>query len=487
MVIADAHQDDSVPDPEDFPGNCDFTMGKELIRRAIDDAQRRGGFDAVTLLGDLVNDGSKPQTDSVLAEIRDEVQNTIGNADLLVVAGNHDFGTDRFLSIFGQTPGLNQIGDYNFFVFADRFDEDFCTRSEEEMKNLTELASKDPKPIIALQHNPIYPTIDSDYPFMHTNNADVFANYIEAGVMLSVSGHYHPGQELVEKEGVKFITAPAICEPPHKYLLVTLEGQNVEIETCQLLVDKNVAAFDCHAHSQYAYCTKDLTVENVIRRCRHFGLAGVSITEHAPQLYCKDDDFWNARHIYKPSVWKSSKHSRMEQFREFADSLRNEYVKIGLEVELDCEGNLTLHEQDRQWADIIVGAIHWLPVERDKLSEDEFVKLFMETNNRILAAGVDVLAHPWRCFKRIFRQVPEELCQKLVDWLYETNTAAEINFHINQPEKVFFEACVARGVKIAFGSDAHEMHEAAALSAHVALLEEIAGKDSLPNFLYWPG
>ena len=62
-------------------------------------------------------------------------------------------------------------------------------------------------------------------------------------------------------------------------------------------------------------------------------------------------------------------------------------------------------------------------------------------------------------------------------------TAAEINFHHNQPDVAFFAACVERGVKITFGSDAHDLYEAGLLGAHLALLRQAAATPDIADLL----
>jgi len=45
-------------------------------------------------------------------------------------------------------------------------------------------------PLIALQHNPLHPNINSGYPHMPGNNDAVLSSYHESGVILSLSGHW---------------------------------------------------------------------------------------------------------------------------------------------------------------------------------------------------------------------------------------------------------------------------------------------------------
>ena len=94
--------------------------------------------------------------------------------------------------------------------------------------------------------------------------------------------------------------------------------------------------------------------------------------------------------------------------------------------------------------------------------------------------------NPFRFFRRSERPTPTELYEPLARALAATGTAAEINFHTNEPHAQFFAACIERGVKIALGSDAHAQYEAAGLSAHLALLRRAAGTSDTADLLWYP-
>ena len=88
-------------------------------------------------------------------------------------------------------------------------------------------------PLVALQHNPLHPHIEADYPFMLANADAVLSGYRDAGVLLSLSGHYHPGQAAHRlggsAGGMSCYTAPAICEEPFRFAHVRLRGREVEV------------------------------------------------------------------------------------------------------------------------------------------------------------------------------------------------------------------------------------------------------------------
>lgn len=455
-----------------------------MLRRAIDDARSRGGLDVVIILGDLVNDGTQAYAEAHLQQLREAIRQSGGEAPVLVACGNHDGEAGRLYDVFGHRPGLHEIGGYRFALFADPYAPgDLCQRSQADRQALHRWASQDGGPIIALQHNPLHPAIESEYPFMLTNGQDVLEDYARAGVLLSISGHYHLGQGPTSRDGVVYVTAGSLSESPFPYAMITLEGRQVRVEHRPLRLPEGLPIVDVHVHTQLAYCASGITAKLAIDRARMLGLAGVTLTEHAPQLYCHAEDFWYGRHIRQPALWRAGPRNRMPRLRQIVDPLRSDYVRAGLEVELDGEGRLTVRDEDRDWPDRLLGAVHFLTRDSKELTQAELVSLFMKTTEGLLAAGVDILAHPWRFLQARQCPIDRALHVALADMLQATGTAAEINFHNLLPDAQFYHVCVERGVKLCLGSDGHAPHEAAAVQPHAALLTELAGGRDLAELL----
>lgn len=482
LVLTDTHYSSAYAQaPANPRRQCG--LGAELVRRAIEDARRRGGFDCLAILGDMVDQADAPAVGEDLAALREAIRKAAPDVPLLAVPGNHD-PREAYLAAFGWTGRLD-IGGYRVILFADRYGQgDVCTRSEEDRRRLAELAGEGGGPIVALQHSPMNPVIEGDYPYMLTNRPAVMADYARSGVVGSISGHYHAGQELNRVDGVAYATAPALAEAPYRYLAATLRGTEAQVEVRPLTVEGE-GVIDCHAHTEFAYCGRGISAALCVERSRRFGLAGVCLTEHSPQLYCEADGYWEGRHIRDGKVWRSGG-GRMKQFRNQIVPMRDEYVRVGLEVELDADGRVTLRDEDRDWPDVLVGAVHFLPEDFRTLDDARLAAAFMRDCEGLCRGGIDVLAHPWRFFQRANRRTPAELYGAMADLLAASGVAAEINLHVNINDRAFLAECLSRGVKIALGSDAHAPWEMGGFTAHLDILRQAAGRPDVADLMWRP-
>jgi len=464
-------------------------LALELTTRAIRRARRVADIDAVVLLGDLVDNGWAEGAERDLAELRDAA----GKPGLPVIAvpGNHDGPPERLLSVFGAETGVYPVAGYQFVTFPDTYGSgDRCARPAADLVHtLCRARHQSEQPIIALQHNPVHPPIESTYPYMLEERTQVMELYAESGVALSLSGHYHPGQPPTVVRGVTYVTCPALCEAPFRFMLVRMEGRRATIETLSLAMEPGLGLVDHHCHTHYAYCATDITAEKVIARASDMGLARTHLTEHAGQLYMPADDFWKGAFITDPDTWIRSRaeHNRMPALRDEIGPLRGPRVGWGLEAECDGLGRLTLADEDREGWDVLVGALHYLPatVGAGALDPARLYREFLTFSEHLMRQGAQILAHPFRIIRKAKVPVADSLFAPLVELLAAYGVAAELNFHTNQPDPRFFSQCLERGVRISLGSDSHAMYEVGDFAPHLALLRDVGVTgDRLAEVLY---
>ena len=459
-------------------------LAPDWVARAVRRASRDGAPDVIVALGDSVQEGNAPGGRDDLRELAAALNAT--DIPVVAVPGNHDGDAEAWAACFGLGPGARRFGEYVLYSFADPYGEgDVCTRPAAALEAFKRECSDGV--VVALQHNPIYPDVPSDeYPYMPTNAEAIRRAYEEAGVALSLSGHYHAGQALAERGGVRYLTCGALCGAPYPFLVVTLTGREVSVEPFCLAMPEGTRIFDTHTHSHFGYCAEDIQPAKALERADALGLDGFLSLEHAGQLYLERADYWAMRHINEPKAIERAAETpinRMPAFRNVMQGFRSDRLKIGLEVEVDCAGNLNLLDQDREGWDLLLGAVHWLPKKARTRKPAQFKASFMTVVEQLVGHGVNVLAHPFRVFRANDLPPPSDLYWPMAELLKAHNVAAEINCHHFVPDREFFRVCAEVGTRIVFGSDAHRCDEVGDLWPHLKLLAEIG---LTPDDLYNP-
>ena len=470
------------------------TLALMLIQKALWRLRNQGITPGlILLLGDLVDDGDAPRSVSDLMHLAGALLKT--GIRVLAVPGNHDGDPARVAQFFGSEPGLHLVNGYGFLLFADQHvGNEHYARTAEGLALPAQAAAQHPGvPLIAVQHHPIHPTISAPYPYMLDNSGEVAAGYREAGVKLSLSGHYHPGQAATVHEGVTYVTTPALAEAPFTFQHLRLDGEKFEITTHTLQIEVP-GLCDVHCHSEFAYCATSVSAGLNRMLAENLGLTMLCLTEHAFHLYFPADVAWSYEWQRDRSLvdaaWNDSPgRGRMATYKRFAAAQRGPGVRIGLEVDLMAGGELLLHPDDFAGWDLLVGAIHEIDCVRKGGGTPQAVmeRLFMHDLERLLSYPIKVLAHPFRIFAWHKMDRPVHLFREVAETLARAGVAAEINYHVNQPDPAFLRACLEAGTKIAFGSDAHRFEEVAECYQHLKLLREagVETKD-IARHLYVP-
>lgn len=429
-------------------------------------------IDALILLGDIIDDGENPESEKEYNEIKKVLDDF--SCKVLCAFGNHDKNPERFYKIFGNDSRYFVSENFLFYVFCDRyFENDVCVRNDEEIENFKNFISQNKgKKIIVIQHNVIYPEIESAYPYNIKDSEKIHQLYKESNVFLSISGHYHKGIEIKKIDGIYYWTLPAFCEEPFKYFILELtDPPEIKEETLK----NNVELIDYHCHTEFGYCAEDVSMKEVIERCQLFGIKKVYFTEHAGQLYLSSDDYWKYKFFGGIDIIKKQreeKKDRINQYIEKFKSLNTEKASIGLEVEIDKNGNLTLIDEDRKYFEILIGAVHYLPDEF-LVSKNLIEKKFLWAIEKLIENKIDILAHPFRFFVRRNIERPKNLYKIVAKMLKEGNVKAELNFHTNTPDIEFFRICLQENVDIVFGSDSHNLLEFGDFSKHIEFMRDL--------------
>jgi histidinol phosphatase-like PHP family hydrolase len=469
-----------------------FRFGLELGVRAVRDALRSGKPDAIVVLGDIVDRGSAP---GALDDLRD-VHKTLSafGIPIIAVPGNHDDYPDQVQRLFGCERGIRELNGYLIVTFADRYapETEVPSRPADHMAVLEQVKNSD-KPVIAIQHAVLLPRIERDYPYNFPAAAEMACAYAEAGVCLSVSGHYHAGLDPHVADGVTYLVCPVLSEAPFLYTRLKMKGPRIEsLERVPLSLAGTPGLHDMHVHTEFAYCATDITAEGALERIDLLGIPYAGIMEHADHLYLPRDGFWKRTDSNDTTSLRqalAAGHARYEAFRRKVLPLKSDRVFLGLEVEQAADGRgLAILNDDRKTCDYLIGAVHHFgDSEGVDLPQAELERMFMDATRQIVKAGVNILAHPFRYFpKQRARTEPRNLYRPVVDLLAARRVAAEVNFHTYTPEPEFFALCVKRGVKISLGTDSHSLVEVGELRLHLDLLRQIGALGRLDEILWKP-
>jgi len=464
----------------------------ELAVRAVRNALRAGRPDAILLIGDILEQGSAPGAMEDARCVRETL--AAFGIPLVVVPGNHDDYPDRIQEIFGWPEGAYEINGHLLMPFCDEYDPntDLPSRPAGSMKRLTELAGSG-KPIVVIQHPVILPHIEDDYPYNLANAREIADAYAEDGVCLSISGHFHAGVETLESAGTRYVVAPVLCQAPFPYTRIRLEdGKVISTETKSLYLRDGARLFDAHMHTEFAHCADDITVTAALERMALFGLRSAGFVEHSDQLYLPREGFWDRKDADQRATLVQADRdgsSRYAAFRAALQPVRSDRIFLGLEVESTADdGGLAVLEKDAAGYDYLVGSVHQLGEKTEPdMPQAEAERRFMLRTRQAVEGGVQVLAHPFRYFKKKWdRPAPRALYEAIADLLADGQVAAEINYHNNEPDPEFFALCLQKGVRLSFGSDAHALFEVADLHPHLQLLDELGVSGRFEEVLWRP-
>lgn len=153
-----------------------------------------------------------------------------------VLPGNHDWERP-FWRVFPREPHVLEQGGFRFVRFCDREHEAHLPRrfDRERVLFLSQLADSNSPLQVHLQHYVITPALNEGYPHTYLEGEELRTKTVASGrVRLSLSGHYHPGTELMAHGACAFTAGPALAEFPHRYRLYDLTPDGVTMQEVAL-------------------------------------------------------------------------------------------------------------------------------------------------------------------------------------------------------------------------------------------------------------
>ncbi len=476
-IIADSHFS---RDQEMTCGRRHTGMAAVILRRAVFRLNRLIKPDVTILLGDLINNGNGTQATEDLQLVLEQIQ--LCKSPVIALPGNHDGDPENFYKVFPRPPAILELGNVRFVNNIDAERPGYnAFRNAEGLELLRQARQNWPGQIVSLQHVPILPTGKSACPYHYENDLEILQEFRNQGVALAISAHYHPGVSDVSQDGTTFVVAPALCEAPLNLLLVELENKRCSSTLHPLQMPTELQLSDTHIHTHFAYCQENMQTARLFSAAKLFGIKDFCLTEHSGHLYCSREHYAAAQTELLPM---KPEERRLENY--FAEMLQagQPPQRIGLEIDCRADGSMLLDQAGWDRAGFRIGALHALPsLCRPKPQIHNVADEFLALNAAFLKHGFDSLAHPFRVFRRAGMPIPESLFQPMVKLLKENRTAAEINFHTNEPPLEFFQLCLEAGVKITLGSDAHHLYEIGDLALHLDFLQQCGFNGNLNDIL----
>lgn len=199
-----------------------------------------------------------------------------------------------------------------------------------------------------------------------------------------------------------------------------------------------VPKIDLHIHSEFSPCSKDTSIQSIVSVAEAKRLEKIAITDHGK--------------VENPR-WLSTYFSEIERAR------KNTKIDIltGMEVNIRSDGSLTVNNNILRDLDIVIGAIHSLPILeiiRKKSIAEEYLTVLVESLER---NQFDILAHPTSLLWN--KHITSETADMMIQRIKKKNVAVEMNYHHKDPSFEFLQRCIQSGVTITPSSDAHRLSE----------------------------
>lgn len=482
-VLSDLHAGPAVAGSE-----CRGDLAECLLRRAVNRLRRWLRPDVVLVLGDLVEDATAAGAEQQLRRLAE----IIGKLEcpVAVLRGNHDPERSVFYRHLPSPGDHLDLKGVRFVFFDDPAEPGYTARrTERDLARMAAAGAGHEGPLVSVQHVPVAPE-GVECPYRMNNGAEVIKVMRRCGYALSVAGHYHRGLEAIRRDdsaGGGFLAAPALSRPPFEFLLVELKGREVKCRRQPLAMPTGLHLTDFHVHTPFAYCSEDMDIGRAQALAEDFGLAGLTFTEHASHLCFSREQHKAIVHQQQGQGAARPEHDRFGPWRAALARAGVADRNIGLEVDCDFHGALLLKEGYRESVRFLLGAVHEVGESvRPAPNIHRLTEQFMAGTEKLLRAGVAVLAHPLRLFERKGLPAPPGLYGRVVEKLRANGVAAEVNFHKADPDVEFYETCLRAGVRLTLGSDAHHLSQVGELWPHVELLKRLGAASNLEEVLFDP-
>jgi histidinol phosphatase-like PHP family hydrolase len=239
--------------------------------------------------------------------------------------------------------------------------------------------------------------------------------------------------------------------------------------------------FDCHVHTVRSACGEDITDAWLCEKARE-NQVRFTVTDHTMHLYYDRDKPWAMMSDEGIAIFEQSRASGRDNVLRYLDDIRScglPNMMVGVELDVQPDGQIMFPEDLRDQVDIMVGALHYMPTIAHKADYAAVEAEFRQQTLWLLEYGVDVLAHPFRILLQQGQPASDELVEWVVDQTGQHGAALEINSHklFQEHDLLMIQLAAERGIKLAIGTDSHNSREFGEFSYHRMIIERAGLSD----------
>lgn len=206
---------------------CPSRMGHKILQKlewVVGELNQNIKPDLVLCGGDLINDPKAENAEQLLRELAERFETL--KMPCTVIRGNHDPEQEIFTKYFPFHP-VSDCSFVRILAFDDVETPGYnAVRTPGDLERMKKDLASWKGICLSLQHTPL--TVKGNCVFGYDNAPEILEILKESNCCGTLSGHYHKGEALYEKESLQFFVQSALCEAPfHFSLLEITEGTGI--------------------------------------------------------------------------------------------------------------------------------------------------------------------------------------------------------------------------------------------------------------------
>ena len=237
---------------------------------------------------------------------------------------------------------------------------------------------------------------------------------------------------------------------------------------------------DYHAHTTLSYCAdSNMTVDQYYQKLKtSTDVDKITLSDHGMAIYFPPKTAWKWEFVSDSSIFDKHKdwgNERLEKYINIITDKKSKNAGIipGIEVEMMHDNRLTLDPDYSKYFDIIIGSVHYLPINKENGYSLEEINSFWKNHVlQLLNTGIHILGHP---FRWLYKEstVSKDMIAEIIDEAVKNDVAIELNSHYHIPtDETMLKIALAKNAKIAFGTDSHRVDEIGNFSYHFNILKK---------------